>query len=310
MTTTVNKPAILVVGSTGTSGIGLRRLRTRGRTESRVAVRAKVDIDGARALVTGAGSGIGRQTAIAMAGRGAHVLCTGRRVEAVEQTAALCRQAGRGTATSLPLDVADRPAVAALAALIDAEHGPVDILINNAGVGMAGRFDHVSAADWEWIRSTNLDGVVNCCAVFAPAMLARGRGHIVNLSSGLAYLYPPTQPAYVATKAAVLALSRSLRADFAARGVGVTVICPGVTDTAIVEATRYLGDQADEHVRARSRRLFTRGHTPAKVAAAIVRSIERDRSVVPVGYEAWIGWWLHRYLPVRIHQAFGSLPLT
>ena len=102
------------------------------------------------------------------------------------------------------------------AAHVAAEHGDVDIVINNAGVGMSGRFTDVTAGDWEWIRSVNLDGVVNGCAVFAPGMLARGRGRIVNLSSGLAYLSPRTEPAYVATKAAVLALSRSLRGACAA----------------------------------------------------------------------------------------------
>ncbi len=107
---------------------------------------------------------------------------------------------------------------------------------------MSGRFTDVTADDWEWIRSVNLDGVVNGCAVFAPGMLARGRGHIVNLSSRLAYLHPRTEPVYVATKAAVLALSRSLRVDFAQHGVGVTAICPGITDTPIVDNRQATAD--------------------------------------------------------------------
>lgn len=130
------------------------------------------------------------------------------------------------------------------------------------------------------------------------------------MSSGLAYLHPATEPAYVATKAAVLALSRCLRADLARHGVGVTAICPGITNTSIVERTRYLGARADEDVRARSRRMFDRGHAPAAVAATIVRAIERDRSVVPVGYESWAGWWMHRYLPLRAQQRISTLPLT
>lgn len=272
---------------------------------------ARIDIDGALALVTGAGSGIGQQTAIALARSGARVLCTGRDAQAAETTATMCREVGRRESASYQLDVADRAGMAALAAQIAAEHGDVDILVNNAGVGMISRFTDVTAGDWEWIRSVNLDGVVNGCAVFAPGMLARGRGHIVNLSSGLAYMYPGTGAAYVTTKAAVLALSRSLRADLGEHGVGVTAICPAVTNTPIVDKTRYLGDQAGERVQARSKKLFQRGHPPAKVAAAIVRAIERDRSVVPVGYEAWLGWWLNRYLPVRGHQALVSkLPLT
>lgn len=271
---------------------------------------ARIDIDGAVALVTGSGSGIGRQTALALARRGARVLCTGRDVDEVQRTAAGCREAGRREATSHRLDVTDRAAMAALAADVAATHGGVDILVNNAGVGMSGRLTDVTAEDWDWIRGVNLDGVVNGCAVFAPGMLARGRGHIVTVSSGLAYLYPATEPAYVATKAAVLALSRSLRADFARHGVGVTAICPGITATPIVGSTRYLGARADDEVRARSARLFARGHAPAKVARAIVRAIDRDRSVVPVGRESWVAWWLNRYLPLRAQQAISTLPLT
>lgn len=271
---------------------------------------ARIAIDGALALVTGAGSGIGRQTAIALARGGARVLCTGRTAETVDTTAAMCREAGGREAAGYRLDVADRAMMQALAAQVAAEHGDVDILVSNAGVGMVGRFTDVSADQWEWIRSVNLDGVVNGCAVFAPGMLARGRGHIVNVSSGLAYTYVGTQAAYITTKAAVLALSRCLRSDFGEHGVGVTAICPGVTATPIVDKTPYLGDQDDERIRARSQQLFRRGHEPAKVAAAIVRAIEHDRSVVPVGYEAWLGWWFHRYLPIRAHQAFGKLPLT
>lgn len=268
---------------------------------------ARIDLDGALAVITGAGSGIGQQTAVALARRGARVLCTDIDDEAAEKTAVMCREAGDSTAASYRLDVADRAAMEHLATQIASEHGDVDVVVNNAGVGMSGRFTDVSGDDWEWIRSINLDGVVNGCAVFAPGMIARGRGHLVNVSSGLAYTYTKTEPAYVATKAAVLALSRCLRADFAEHGVGVTAICPGVINTPIVDSTRYLGGQADANMRARTEKLFRRGHKPEKVAKAIVTAIERDRPVVPVGIESWLGWWLNRYVPVRLQQALGKL---
>ena len=172
---------------------------------------------------------------------------------------------------------------------------------------MTGRFQDMTADDWEWIRGINLDGVVNGCAVFAPAMLARGRGHVVNVSSGLAYTYTKTEPAYVATKAAVLALSRCLRNDWRDFGVGVTAVCPGVINTPIVDSARYVGAQDDPDVRAKTKRLFRRGHEPAKVATAIAKAIERDRAVAPVGVEAWLGWGLHRLLPVRVQQTLSSL---
>ena len=267
----------------------------------------RIPIEGATALVTGAGSGIGAATALALAARGATVLCADLDAASAEKAAAACEEAGAPRAAAHAVDVADRAAMDDLAARVHAEHGAVGILVNNAGVGMSGRFTDMSAEDWAWIRGVNLDGVVHGCAAFGPAMLDAGRGQVVNLSSGLGYTPSSTEPAYVTTKAAVLALSRSLRADWAGHGVGVTAVCPGVINTPIIDHTRFLGDQADPKVRKRTTRLFRRGHKPELVADAIVKAVERDRPVVPVGFEAWAGWWLHRYLPLRAQQAMARL---
>ena len=248
-------------------------------------------------LITGAGSGIGAATAKAFAARGDTVHCADLDLAAAERIAA--EIGGKAHA----VDVADRAAMEALAE----EVGTVDVLVNNAGVGMTGRFADMSEEDWTWIRGVNLDGVVNGCAAFGPAMLAAGRGHVVNLSSGLGYTMRATEPGYVTTKAAVLALSRCLRADWKDHGVGVTAICPGVINTPIVDTTRFLGQQADPDVRRRTTKLFRRGHKPVAVAKAIVKAVERDRPVVPVGFEAWLGWWMHRYLPLRAQEAIGRV---
>lgn len=261
-------------------------------------------------LVTGAGSGIGRATALAFARRGATVLCVDILGDAAEKTAAACEEAGAAASSSFVVDVSDRAAVDALASSVLASHGPLDVLVNNAGVGMSGRFTDMSADDWDWIRSINLDGVVNGCRAFGPSMLAAGRGHVVNLSSGLGYTPTATEPAYVATKAAVLALSLSLRADWSASGVGVTAVCPGVINTPIVERTRYVGEAGSPERVKRVKKVFKRGHKPEQVAAAIVRSVSRNRAVAPVGVEAWMGWWLHRYAPVRVQQAIGRRGLS
>ena len=268
--------------------------------------REDFDLNGTLALVTGAGSGIGRAIAVELARKGARVLAVDLHIDTAEKTAAACAEVGR-EAHGLVCDVADLAAMRALAEEVESEHGPLDVLVNNAGVGMSARFGDMSIDDWRWIRSINLDGVVHGCHVFAPAMIERGRGRIVNVSSGLAYTMRATEPAYVTTKAAVLALSRCLRADWADSGVGVTAVCPGVISTSIIDGARFLGDQAG--TLERTRRTFRRGHPPELVARDVVVAIRRDKAVVPVGWEAKLGWWAQRLLPLSGQQAIARYGL-
>ena len=265
----------------------------------------RVSITASTVLVTGAGSGIGRATALAFAERGATVLCADIDLASAEKTAAACEERGAPSATAHRVDVSDRAALERLAGEVERAHGPLHVLVNNAGVGMSGRFNDMSQADWEWIRGVNLDGVVNGCAVFGPGMVEAGRGHVVNVSSGLGYTPTATEPGYVTTKAAVLALSQCLRADWAAAGVGVTAVCPGVINTPIIDRTRFLGAAGDPERRERTTKVFRKGHKPEQVAAAIVDAVERDRAVVPVGVEAKAGWWLHKFGPVALQQVIA-----
>jgi 2-hydroxycyclohexanecarboxyl-CoA dehydrogenase len=260
------------------------------------------NLDGALVLVTGAGGGIGGATAAAFAAEGARVLCVDIDAVAAEKTAARCAEAG-AEATPLVCDVADWDAVSRLAETVRSNHGPLDVLVNNAGVGMTGGLADMSVDDWRWIRSINLDGVVHGCMAFGPDMVARGSGTVVNLSSGLAYTTRATEPAYCTTKAAVLALSRCLRADWGPRGVAVTAVCPGVIATPIVTRTRYVGARSAADVRERCERIFRRGHAPELVARAVVDAVRHNRAVVTVGWEARLGWWMHRLLPVAVQQA-------
>jgi len=255
-------------------------------------------------VVTGAGRGIGRATAVAFAASGATVVCADIDGDAAEKTAALCGERG-GAGRAECCDVTDAAAVAALAG----RTGPVDVLVNNAGVGMTGRFADMTVDDWRWIRSVNLDGVVHACAAFGPGLVARHSGQVVNVSSGLAYTMRATEGAYVATKAAVLALSRCLRADWAEYGVGVTAVCPGVIDTPIVGSTRYLGARGDTRTRARIEKIFRRGHSPETVAKAVVDAAARNPAVVPVGWEARLGWHLRRLLPVAVEDRLARMDL-
>jgi 2-hydroxycyclohexanecarboxyl-CoA dehydrogenase len=259
-----------------------------------------IRITGSLALVTGAGSGIGRATAWELARRGARVLCVDLDGEAAERFAA------RIGGSAYQVDVSDAAAVAALAERVHAEHGPLDLLVNNAGVGLSGRFLATTLEDWQWILGVNLMGVVHACRSFGPAMVERGRGHVVNVASGLSYTTRATEPAYVASKAAVLALSRCLRADWRDHGVSVTAVCPGVTRTAIVRHARFRGDRAGAAPRAD--RFFQRyGLPPSRVARAIVDSARDGAPVLMVGVETWLGWIAAKLLPTRVADRIGGI---
>ena len=267
----------------------------------------RIDLDGAVVLVTGAGGGIGAATARAFAERGSRLLAVDIDEVSAKQTAEACRAIGGGVAVAYGCDVADPDAVADLTAGVHAEHGPLDVLVNNAGVGLTGELVSMTFADWQWVRSINLDGPVHCLRAFGPAMIERGCGHVVNVSSALAYVPRATEPAYVATKSGLMALSRSVRADWCRWGVGVSVVCPGVTNTDIIQHTRFVGRRDDPVVRARTAGLFRRGHPPAKVAAAIIDAVDRDRPVVFVGWEARLAWALHRAAPVWLQQRLAMV---
>ncbi len=251
-------------------------------------------------LVTGAASGIGRETALAFARAGSPVLAVDIDEAGARATAGDCARAGP-PADAFVVDVADRQAVVDLAEKVHAIHGPLEVLVNNAGVGMSGRFLDVEPADWDWIVGINLMGVIHGCQAFGPAMVASGRGHIVNMSSGLAYTPTASEGAYVTTKAAVLAFSRCLRADWHRHGVGVSVICPGIVNTPILTRTRFRGAQADPAQVRRLAAVFRRrNYPPSRVATAILAAVEHDRAVVPVSPEAKLGWALNRILPVAV----------
>jgi short-subunit dehydrogenase len=151
--------------------------------------------------------------------------------------------------------------------------------------------------DWHWIRGVNLDGVVHCCHTFGPALVEQGRGHVVNVSSALAYTMRATEPAYVTTKAAVLALSRCLRADWRRSGVGVTAVCPGVINTAIVDDAYLDGEFKGKRTQIKS--FYERfGSSPDVVAEAVVDAVRRKKMIrtVPRHHVA-LNWALRRLSP-------------
>jgi NAD(P)-dependent dehydrogenase (short-subunit alcohol dehydrogenase family) len=256
-----------------------------------------VKIAGARVVVTGAGSGIGKATARRCSRAGAEAIAVDIDGDAAHATAKECIELGGG-AHPYSCDVSDRGAVVALAERIEAERGAVDVLVNNAGVGLAGAFLDCALEDWDWLRGINLDGVVYGSHAFGRRMLDRGRGHVVNVASGAGYIPHRSLAAYCATKAAVIMLSQCLRADWSARGVGVSAVCPGVINTPIAANTRMT--EAMSEKRERAVRAMRFGHPPDAVAKAIVGAIERNQAIVPVGIESSVAFRVLRFAPGRV----------
>ncbi|GAA3809619.1 SDR family oxidoreductase [Streptomyces phyllanthi] len=255
-------------------------------------------------LVTGAGSGIGRATAVAFAEAGARVVAVDRDAESAARTAELSLLTGAPEAWAEPADVSDEKAMEELARKVAAEYGVVDVLVNNAGIGLGGAFLDTTPEDWKRILDVNLWGVIHGCRLFGRQMAERGQGgHIVNIASAAAFLPSKSLPAYSTSKAAVLMLSECLRAELAGQGIGVSAICPGFVNTNITSTARFAGVDADEEKRLqkKSARLYgLRNYPPEKVADAILRAVVRDEAVVPVTPEARGGRLLSRFAPKAV----------
>ncbi len=211
---------------------------------------------GRTVVVTGAGSGIGRETVLAFAELGADVVAADRDLDTATETV---RLAGSGTAYQV--DVSDGAAMEEFAKQVAAEHGVPRLVVNNAGIGMAGPFADTTVADWQKIIDVNLWGVIHGCRLFAAQMREQGEGgQIVNTASAAAFTPAKTLSAYSTTKAAVLMLSECLRAELAEHGIGVTAICPGVVHTNITATTRFVGADAETEKR---RQDSVTAHLPA-----------------------------------------------
>jgi NAD(P)-dependent dehydrogenase (short-subunit alcohol dehydrogenase family) len=265
-----------------------------------------VKIGGSRVLVTGAGSGIGRATALRCASERAAVIAVDVDESAARATAESCAGLG-ASATAYTCDVSDYDAVLGLAATIEREHGPVDVVVNNAGVGVAGPFLDYSIDDWRWLRGVNIDGIVHVCHAFGPQMVSRGHGHVVNIASMAGYMPHGALAAYCMSKSAVIMFSQCLRGDWSRHGVGVSAVCPGVIDTPIPRNTRMVGPMVRK--REQTIRAFRLGHSPDAVAKGIITAVEHNREVVPVGIESAFAYRLLRFAPPMVRGVLSRVQM-
>jgi NAD(P)-dependent dehydrogenase (short-subunit alcohol dehydrogenase family) len=260
------------------------------------------------AVVTGAGSGIGRATSLALAERGCHLALVDIGPDGIEQTRRLVETRGR-CATLHLADVRDVERMEALPGEIFEHHGGVHVLVNNAGVTAAGAFEQESIDDLRWLVDTNVWGVVHGCRAFLPELRRADEAHIVNVSSMVGLLGLPHNVSYSLSKGAVRAFTEALRSELITTSIGVTAVFPGAIRTNITNTAR--GDQAVRLAdMGRSRLAPLAMRPPASVARAIVRSIERDRARVVVGPDAHLVSAFTRVLPGRsglIGRATGRL---
>jgi len=283
-----------------------------GKPPSRALLRAQVgrprgDFGDTLVAVTGAGSGIGRETAFAFAAHGAEVVVSDIDEAAVKDTAAQIAARG-GVAHGYVLDVSDADAVEAFAERVSAEHGVPDIVVNNAGIGQAGGFLDIPAEQFDRVLDVNFGGVVNGCRSFGRRLVERGTGgHIVNVSSMAAYAPLQSLSAYCSSKAATYMFSDCLRAELDAAGIGLTTICPGVINTNIIKTTRIHApvgkDEKVDDRRGQLDKMFAlRRYGPDKVADAIVSSVKKNKPIRPVAPEAYALYGLSRVAPQALRS--------
>ena len=251
---------------------------------------------GETAIVTGAASGIGCELAKQLAARGLTVIGVDVDEAGVQKVAEEISTAG-GRARPERLDVTDEAAVEALAKRVVETDGGIDYLFNNAGVAVGGEVLELDGDDWRRVLGVNLSGVIHGVRAAYPLMAGRGRGHIVNVAS-VAGLSPyPLAIPYTTSKHAVVGLSLALRAEAAAKGVRVSVACPGSIRTPIWDVSPVRGWDPE-----RAKAQVPKWITAERCAERILRGVRRNRAVIPVTTEAHIMWWLQ-----RIHPELGVL---
>ncbi|RSO58884.1 SDR family NAD(P)-dependent oxidoreductase [Acinetobacter lactucae] len=257
----------------------------------------------AYAVVTGAGSGIGRSFAVELANRGGSVVCADINLEAAEETVKLIEQLGQ-KAFAIKCDVGQVEQVQALADQAEQllDH-PVTLIINNAGVGLGGKFDELSLEDWNWVMNINLWGVIHGCHAFVPKFKKLGYGAIINVASAASYTAAPEMTAYNVTKAGVRALSETLSAELCKFNIKVNVLCPTLVPTNIIKNGRIPGRYSKLADHALMNYALT---TSDDVARLTLNRLDQDELYTIPQIDAKLFWLMKRASPSLYTKFLGT----
>lgn len=257
-------------------------------------------MQGKKCLITGAGSGIGRATALASAREGADLYLTDINAEGLAETVALVTRAGGRVVESRDLDVSDYEAVAAWGEDVHAAHGSMDVVMNVAGISAWGTVENLEHRHWKSMVDVNLMGPIHVIETFVPPMVRAGRGgHLVNVSSAAGLLALPWHAAYSASKFGLRGVSEVLRFDLKRHHIGVSLVVPGGVKTPLVGTVQIAGvDRDDPRVRKFAHRFEKRAVSPERVADCIVRGIKKRRYLVYTSNDVRFGyWWARKFAP-------------
>ena len=257
----------------------------------------------AYAVVTGAGSGIGRSFAMELARRGGTVVYADIHLETAQETVNLIQSLTSSNAYAVQCDVGLKEDVKALAEQAEQLLGhPVTLLINNAGVGLGGKFDEVSLEDWQWCMHVNLWGVIHGCHYFVPQFKQQGFGAIINVASAAGFTAAPEMTAYNVTKASVLALSETLSAELRSANIRINVLCPTLVPTNIMKNGRLpksysgLADQL----------LMNHAFIDSEqVAKKTLNQLDANKLYTIPQPDAKLFWWMKRISPQLYAKLLG-----